>query len=177
MTKEPISNKEGKEKLEFCCEKCSGRVEDENGFAHHYGCQRDNCDCHSAPESRGDWEERFREKFVRTSYPFLGGQHDNFKEIDVPTEIFEMELIERIEDFIQSELTLAHTEGIEEGRNLMDNICTVGGNFPARCYECGEKHSSGISWEEAYKINALFAKCPSCVGKEVNISSLQPKDK
>lgn len=30
-----------------CCEKCWGRVEDENGFSHNYGCQYETCPCHS----------------------------------------------------------------------------------------------------------------------------------
>ncbi len=29
-----------------CCEICTGRVEDEDGFARHYGCQFEVCPCH-----------------------------------------------------------------------------------------------------------------------------------
>ncbi len=37
-----------------CCEHCSGRVEDENGFAHHYGCQNEDCECHVCETCGGD---------------------------------------------------------------------------------------------------------------------------
>lgn len=127
--------------------KCATRCHEDNGKKYPWcsheikekiegkekceGCRRGLCgswlctdDCHP-PESRGDWREEFREKFVRTSYPFLGGQRDNFKEIDVPTEIFEMELIKKIEEFIETELTLAHTEGIEEGRKKEREVCRI----------------------------------------------------
>lgn len=73
-------------------------------------------------------------------------------------------------------------EAIEERdkywKTLMENVCAVGRNFPARCYECGEKHASGMSWEEAYKANALFGKCFKCLSKELNVSaSLKDKSK
>ena len=53
-------------------------------------------------------------------------------------------------------------------QTLMDNTCTVGRNFLSRCYECGKKHASGLSWEEAYRLNALFAKCFECISKQAN---------
>lgn len=35
-------------KTHTCCEKCSGRIEDENSFASNYGCQNDRCRCHTS---------------------------------------------------------------------------------------------------------------------------------
>lgn len=42
------------DKVSTCCENCSGRVVDENNFAHHYGCQFELCPCHTPAEPKGE---------------------------------------------------------------------------------------------------------------------------
>ena len=48
--------------------------------------------------------KEFREKFVKSHYPFLGGQHDIFKRPDIEDSLWEMELIGQIEEFISQAL-------------------------------------------------------------------------
>lgn len=49
-------------------------------------------------------EREFDERFVKKTYPFLGGQHNYFKESGSPTELYEMELIDRIKSFLAQAL-------------------------------------------------------------------------
>lgn len=112
------------------------------------------------PESEAEKElmEEFENMKIKT---FLNG---GFMVINAePPHKWELE-----ENAVKSFLLTAYRKGCERGREVTRNICTVGRNFPSRCYECGEKHGGGMSWEEAFKAGALFAKCFKCVSKEVS---------
>ena len=73
--------------------------------------------------------------------------------------------------FLTTLVAEQRAEAAREVKTLMDNVCTTGRNFAARCYECGEKHANGMSWEESYRIGALFGRCPKCVSKELSVTN------
>lgn len=61
-------------------------------------------------EDNTQWEKRFDEKFVHINHPFLGAQHNSFKQLGADDDGRQMVLIGELKQFIRQEIESAKEE-------------------------------------------------------------------
>lgn len=84
-------------------------------------------------EDNTQWEERFDERFVYTHYPFLGAQHDSFKQLGADDEGRQMTLIGELKQFFHQEIESVKQQTAMEIMEMIDPFLEEA----HICNECG----------------------------------------
>lgn len=114
-------------------------------------------DTQNREREEGELERRFRE--LNT------GLDSNLTEDDVDSILF----------FIRSIESAAYERGKKEAeerylKNSKNEIAFIA-NLRVRCPECGEYCGTDMTYEDAYKANALWGRCFQCATGGMNLSS------